>query len=135
MHPHPPRFIPLTILEVRTVGNGPCAGVDIRIWTKRMRLSLFEPRLSWKHPYTNTKLVPRMNCDQQRVGYIIRCSLYKFNISVTTSQQQQIKDAHYELPQDCRAEPASPEDLAAFESEFGVIPADYRWYLAECGGG
>lgn len=50
-------------------------------------------------------------------------------------QQQQIKDAHFELPEDCRHEPASPEDLAVFESEFGTIPPDYRWYLAECGGG
>jgi hypothetical protein len=54
---------------------------------------------------------------------------------VTPSQQQQIKDAHCELPEDCRREPASPADLAAFESEFGAIPTDYRWYLAECGGG
>jgi hypothetical protein len=25
--------------------------------------------------------------------------------------------------------------LEAFEAEFGAIPGDYRWYLAECGGG
>ena len=54
---------------------------------------------------------------------------------MTPSEQQQIRGAHYELPEDCRKDPASPEGLAAFESEFGPIPADYRWYLAECGGG
>lgn len=54
---------------------------------------------------------------------------------MTPSQQQQIKKAHLELPEDCRHEPALPEELAAFEEEFGPIPVDYRWYLAECGGG
>ena len=54
---------------------------------------------------------------------------------MTPSQQRQIKEAHLELPKDCRRTPALQEDLAAFEKEFGPIPADYRWYLAECGGG
>jgi hypothetical protein len=54
---------------------------------------------------------------------------------VTPSQEQQIKDAHFELPENCRRRRASPEELAAFENEFGAIPADYRWYLVECGGG
>ena len=54
---------------------------------------------------------------------------------MTPSEEQQIRDAHYELPEDCRRDPARPEDLVAFEREFGPIPAEYRWYLAECGGG
>jgi hypothetical protein len=54
---------------------------------------------------------------------------------MSPSQQRQIKDAHLELPIDCRHPKASPEDLAAFERDFGPIPPDYRWYLAECGGG
>ena len=54
---------------------------------------------------------------------------------MTPSEQQQIKYAHYSLPNHCRRDPASPEQLAAFETEFGPIPTDYRWYLAECGGG
>ena len=51
------------------------------------------------------------------------------------SQQQQVKNAHFELPEDCRHTPASPEELIEFERDFGQIPEDYRWYLAECGGG
>lgn len=35
----------------------------------------------------------------------------------------------------CRSKPASEVALCAFEAEFGEIPEDYRWYLAECGGG
>jgi len=33
------------------------------------------------------------------------------------------------------SEPATEEALRAFELAFGTIPADYRWYLSECGGG
>ena len=54
---------------------------------------------------------------------------------MTATQQQQIKDAHFELPEDCRYTAASAEELDDFESDFGAIPSDYRWYLAECGGG
>lgn len=54
---------------------------------------------------------------------------------MTPSQKQQVKDAHFELPEACQRQPALAEDLAAFEKEFGDIPPDYRWYLAECGGG
>jgi hypothetical protein len=54
---------------------------------------------------------------------------------MTPFQQAQIKKAHFELPQDCRSEPASAEDLAAFEEKCGTIPPDYRWYLSDCGGG
>lgn len=31
--------------------------------------------------------------------------------------------------------PASPSALQAFETRFGPIPGDYRWYLEACGGG
>ncbi len=54
---------------------------------------------------------------------------------MTESQQQQIKAAHEQLPDDCRSAPATAEKLATFEKEFGAIPEDYRWYLANCGGG
>jgi hypothetical protein len=54
---------------------------------------------------------------------------------MTVSQQQMILKAHADLPLDCRCAPASEEALAAFEAQSGPIPADYRWYLRECGGG
>jgi hypothetical protein len=54
---------------------------------------------------------------------------------MTPAQKQRIKDAHFELPETCRRRPVLAEDFAAFEKEFGDIPPDYRWYLAECGGG
>jgi hypothetical protein len=38
-------------------------------------------------------------------------------------------------PEDVRSAPASEANLIEFESEFGPIPEDYRWFLAECGGG
>jgi hypothetical protein len=33
------------------------------------------------------------------------------------------------------APPATEDQLRAFEGEFGTIPADFRWFLAACGGG
>lgn len=33
------------------------------------------------------------------------------------------------------AAPATEPELRAFESEFGPIPAEFRWFLAACGGG
>lgn len=38
-------------------------------------------------------------------------------------------------PEDLRSAPASEATLIEFESEFGTIPEDFRWFLAECGGG
>jgi hypothetical protein len=40
-----------------------------------------------------------------------------------------------QLPEDLRSEPASEEQLAAFERTYGPIPAAVRWFLSECGGG
>jgi hypothetical protein len=39
------------------------------------------------------------------------------------------------LPDDCRSKPASETQLRFFETKFGEIPSDFRWYLANCGGG
>ena len=39
------------------------------------------------------------------------------------------------LPDDCRSKPATEEQLKKFETRFGEIPSDFRWYLATCGGG
>jgi len=38
-------------------------------------------------------------------------------------------------PEDLRSAPASEATLIQFESEFGTIPEDFRWFLTECGGG
>lgn len=43
--------------------------------------------------------------------------------------------AHIALPDGIRSPPATAEQLAAFEAQFGPIPAPYRWYLEHCGGG
>lgn len=36
---------------------------------------------------------------------------------------------------DCRHAPASERQLQRFEAEFGPIPLEFRWFLANCGGG
>lgn len=54
---------------------------------------------------------------------------------MTAEEQSKVRQAHYARPEGCRKKPASEADLRAFERTFGTIPADYRWYLAECGGG
>ena len=54
---------------------------------------------------------------------------------MTPAQQSKILEFHRSLPEACRSAPASPEELTAFEKEFGPIPDDYRWYLTSCGGG
>ncbi|AWI10377.1 hypothetical protein M2103_001376 [Ereboglobus sp. PH5-5] len=54
---------------------------------------------------------------------------------MTPDQKHCIKEAHLALPEGFGAKPASESALCAFEKKFGPIPADYRWYLAECGGG
>lgn len=46
-----------------------------------------------------------------------------------------ILSEHRSLPPELRSAPANEEQLLAFESEFCAIPPEYRWYLAQCGGG
>lgn len=49
---------------------------------------------------------------------------------------QQAPLAEYRrLPEECRHAPATESQLRDFEKEFGPIPADFRWFLAACGGG
>lgn len=54
---------------------------------------------------------------------------------MTHEQQSLILEFHSALPEGCRSKPATAEELAAFEKDHGLIPPDYRWYLATCGGG
>ncbi|MDB6066905.1 MAG: hypothetical protein JWR26_3113 [Pedosphaera sp.] len=39
------------------------------------------------------------------------------------------------MPPELRREPAAEEALVEFESAYGQIPEDYRWFLLTCGGG
>jgi hypothetical protein len=49
--------------------------------------------------------------------------------------RRSITEAWHKLPKDARSEPATEEQLRQFESTFGAIPEDFRWFLATCGGG
>jgi hypothetical protein len=39
------------------------------------------------------------------------------------------------IPEEVRQPPATEEQLRSFEGAFGIIPSEFRWFLAECGGG
>ncbi len=54
---------------------------------------------------------------------------------MSPNEETAVKSAHDVLPEGCKSDPASEEQLKNFESEFGSIPLDYRWYLLNCGGG
>ncbi len=54
---------------------------------------------------------------------------------VDATLKQRIVDAFYALPDGCRHPAASEDELAAFEADFSSIPAEFRWFLADCGGG
>jgi hypothetical protein len=49
--------------------------------------------------------------------------------------RQQLLAAWHALPTGMRSEPATDTELAAFETRFGPIPADFRWFLRGLGGG
>ena len=49
--------------------------------------------------------------------------------------KQAVLEAWQRIPEECRSPPATEQELIAFEAEFGSIPSEFRWYLAECGGG
>src|SRR5262249_31235558 len=44
-------------------------------------------------------------------------------------------EAWHSLPIAVRSAPATEEQLRQFESSFGAIPEDFRWFLTTCGGG
>ena len=54
---------------------------------------------------------------------------------MTPELKAQLIAAHKALPPDLRHRPVSETALKRFEARFGPIPADFRWYLSECGGG
>ena len=49
--------------------------------------------------------------------------------------RRRVKAAWSHLPDGMRSAPASAAQIASFESRFGRIPSDFRWFLEECGGG
>ena len=50
-------------------------------------------------------------------------------------EEREVKFAHDALPDGCKSDPATEEQLTNFETKFELIPSDYRWYLLNCGGG
>jgi hypothetical protein len=51
------------------------------------------------------------------------------------SKRKQIIDAFAALPDGCKYAVANVSKLNTFESAFGPIPSDFRWFLMHCGGG
>lgn len=49
--------------------------------------------------------------------------------------KQKIQKHIAAMPESLRGEPATEQELAAFERSYGPIPEDYRWFLLTCGGG
>jgi hypothetical protein len=53
----------------------------------------------------------------------------------STETKQKIQKHIAAMPESLRREPATEQELAAFEGIYGPIPEDYRWFLLTCGGG
>jgi hypothetical protein len=51
------------------------------------------------------------------------------------SKRKQIVDAFAALPDGCKYGVATAGQLDAFESTFGPVPDEFRWFLMHCGGG
>ncbi len=51
------------------------------------------------------------------------------------SKRKLIADALTALPDGCKYAVATEAHLEEFESTFGPIPDDFRWFLLHCGGG
>ena len=54
---------------------------------------------------------------------------------MTEAEQDRFLAVWLTLPESVRSEPASEQELVAFEAQYGSIPLDFRWFLAVCGGG
>lgn len=54
---------------------------------------------------------------------------------MTRFEMDAIRAARERLPEDCRGKAATEEQLVAFESRHGPIPAAFRQYLLHFGGG
>ena len=51
------------------------------------------------------------------------------------SKRKQLAKAFAALPDECKYATATEGQLLDFESRFGPIPDDFRWFLIHCGGG
>ena len=49
--------------------------------------------------------------------------------------KQKIQEHIAAMPESLRREPATQEELREFETAYGPIPEDYRWFLLAYGGG
>lgn len=74
-----------------------------------------------------------MSCVTDRV--VVKRRVSRSEVSADAAQRDSIVAAFHTLPKGCRYPRATDADLTAFESEFGPIPDEYRWFLSECGGG
>jgi hypothetical protein len=54
---------------------------------------------------------------------------------ITPKAKEKIQQHIAAMPEELRRKPATDQQLREFESAFGVIPEDYRWFLLTCGGG
>ena len=54
---------------------------------------------------------------------------------LSPSAKQRTEQHIAAMPDSMRRAPAAVEQLREFETTYGVIPDDYRWFLLTCGGG
>lgn len=54
---------------------------------------------------------------------------------MSKSLRHSLVEAWQLMPDSVRSTPATEQELEEFESMFGSIPEDYRWFLGSCGGG
>ncbi len=54
---------------------------------------------------------------------------------LSPSAKQKIQQHIAAMPESLRRATATEEQLREFETAYGVIPDDYRWFLLTCGGG
>ncbi len=54
---------------------------------------------------------------------------------ISPDTKQKIQEHIAAMPKSLRREPATEQELRTFETSYGPIPEDYRWFLLTCGGG
>ncbi len=54
---------------------------------------------------------------------------------LSPTAKQKIQQHIAAMPESLRRAPATEQQLREFEAAYGVVPADYRWFLLTCGGG
>ena len=54
---------------------------------------------------------------------------------ISLGARKKIQEHIKAMPESLRQQPATEQQLREFESGYGQIPDDYRWFLLTCGGG